>query len=138
MGQPTPVAVLMGMSGFPIVRPKAAGLSANLWRFGPREYWRNAARCHLLVIPVLLPGLAKGAVPIGSFLGLNTWVDLRAGLDETESFQRLVAGAQGQPIDKTAAEKLLAGLCSTWMSAQTAASPYPKPMPSARPPWFIS
>jgi hypothetical protein len=62
------------------------------------------------VIPVLLPELAKDAVPVGSFLGLNTWVDLRAGLDETESLQRLVAGARGKAIDAAAAEKLLTGL----------------------------
>ena len=47
------------------------------------------------VIPVLLPGLANDAVPVGSFLSLNTWVDLSAGLDEPESLQRLIAGAQG-------------------------------------------
>jgi hypothetical protein len=62
------------------------------------------------VIPVLLPGLANDAVPVGSFLNLNTWVDLRSGLDEPESLQRLVAGAQGKAIDAAAAEKLLAGL----------------------------
>jgi WD40 repeat protein len=60
------------------------------------------------VIPVLLPGLANDAVPVGAFLNLNTWVDLRSGLDETESFQRLIAGAQGQAIDKAA--ELPAGL----------------------------
>jgi hypothetical protein len=62
------------------------------------------------VIPVLLPGLANDAVPVGSFLGLNTWVDLRTGLDEPESFQRLLAGAQGRAIDAAAAERLLVGL----------------------------
>jgi hypothetical protein len=62
------------------------------------------------VIPVLLPGLANDAVPVGSFLSLNTWVDLRNGLDESESLQRLVAGAQGKAIDAAASEKLLAGL----------------------------
>ena len=62
------------------------------------------------VIPVLLPGLANDAVAVGSFLSLNTWVDLRPGLDEPESLQRLVAGAQGRAIDSAAAEKLLAGL----------------------------
>jgi hypothetical protein len=62
------------------------------------------------VIPVLLPGLANDAVPVGSFLSLNTWVDLRPGLDEPESLQRLVAGARGKAIDAAAAEKLLAGL----------------------------
>jgi hypothetical protein len=62
------------------------------------------------VIPVLLPGLANDAVPAGSFLSLNTWVDLRPGFDEPESLQRLVAGARGRAIDAAAAEKLLAGL----------------------------
>ena len=62
------------------------------------------------VVPVLLPGLANDSVPIGSFLSLNTWVDLRPGLDEPESLQRLIAGAQGRAIDAGAAEKLLTGL----------------------------
>ena len=62
------------------------------------------------VIPVLLPGLANDAVPIGRFLKLNTYVDLRAGLDDIEGLQRLVAGAQGKAIDDAAAEKRLAGL----------------------------
>jgi WD40 repeat protein len=62
------------------------------------------------VIPVLLPGLAPDAVPVGSFLSLNTWVDLRSGLDDPESLQRLIAGAQGRAIDTIRAKKLLAGL----------------------------
>ena len=62
------------------------------------------------VIPVLLPGLANDAVPVGSFLSLNTWVDLRPGLDEPEGLQRLVAGAQGRAINSAAAEKLFACL----------------------------
>jgi TIR domain len=62
------------------------------------------------VIPVLMPGLTNEAVPVGSFLSLNTWVDLRKGLDEPEGLGRLVAGVQGRAIDAAAAEKLLAGL----------------------------
>ena len=62
------------------------------------------------VIPVLLPGLAKDDIPVGRFLTLNTWVDLRKGLDEAESLQRLIAGVQGQPIDAAAAEKVLASI----------------------------
>ena len=62
------------------------------------------------VIPVLLPGLANDAVPVGSFLGLNTWVDLRPGLDSPESLQRLISGTRGRAIDVAAAETLLAGV----------------------------
>jgi hypothetical protein len=62
------------------------------------------------VVPVLLPGLANDALPVGSFLSLNTWVDLRSGLDDPQSIQRLIAGAQGQAIDAAAAEKLLPAL----------------------------
>ena len=62
------------------------------------------------VIPVLLPGLANDVVPIGRFLKLNTYADLRAGLDDPEGLQRLVDGAQGKAIDDAAVEKRLAGL----------------------------
>jgi hypothetical protein len=40
------------------------------------------------VIPVLLPHLREGDTPLGRFLGLNTWIDLRHGLDEAEALQR--------------------------------------------------
>jgi hypothetical protein len=62
------------------------------------------------VIPVLLPNVANDAIPVGRFLNLNTWVDLRNGFDDPESLRRLIAGAQGGAIDAAAAEKLLAGL----------------------------
>jgi TIR domain/Novel STAND NTPase 1 len=62
------------------------------------------------VIPVVLPKVANDAIPVGRFLNLNTWVDLRNGLDDPESLQRLIAGAQGEAIDAAVAEKLLAGL----------------------------
>lgn len=51
------------------------------------------------VIPVLLPGLQPDDVPLGTFLALNTWVDLRTGLDEPEPLQHLIAAAQGCAID---------------------------------------
>ena len=51
------------------------------------------------VIPVLLPGLQPADVPLGTFLALNTWIDLRPGLDEPEPLQRLIAAAQGRAID---------------------------------------
>jgi hypothetical protein len=59
---------------------------------------------------VLLPKVANDAIPVGRFLNLNTWVDLRSGLDEPESLQRLFAGAQGRAIDDAAAQRLFAGL----------------------------
>jgi hypothetical protein len=62
------------------------------------------------VIPALLPGLGNDDIPVGCFLGLNTWVDLRNGLDEPEALLRLVSGAQSASIDAAAASKLLAGL----------------------------
>jgi TIR domain/WD domain, G-beta repeat len=62
------------------------------------------------VVPVLLPKIANDAIPVGRFLNLNTWVDLRNGLDDPEGLQRLIAGVQGEAIDAAAAEKLLAGL----------------------------
>jgi TIR domain len=62
------------------------------------------------VVPVLLPKVTNDAIPVGRFMNLNTWVDLRNGLDEPESLQRLIAGAQGKAIDAAAAEKLLTGL----------------------------
>jgi hypothetical protein len=55
------------------------------------------------VIPVLLPGLANAAAPLGRFLNLNTWVDLRSGLDEPQALRRLVAGVQGAAIDAAGA-----------------------------------
>ena len=63
------------------------------------------------VLPVLLQGLENRDAPLGRFLGLNTWVDLRSGLDDPEALQRLIAGVQGQAIDTVAGDPRLAGLC---------------------------
>ena len=45
------------------------------------------------------------------FLGLNTWIDLRRGLDEPEALQRLIAAVQGQrdrrPRPRPAARRAL-------------------------------
>lgn len=51
------------------------------------------------VVPVLLPRLQPDDLPLGTFLTLNTWVDLRQGLDASEALQRLIAAVQGQAID---------------------------------------
>jgi len=45
------------------------------------------------VIPVLLPG----ADPALDFLSLNTWVDLRSGIDDSLAIAVLEAAARGQP-----------------------------------------
>ncbi len=46
------------------------------------------------VIPVLLPGASKDAVP--GFLAQRTWVDFRGGLDDETAYARLVAGIRGE------------------------------------------
>lgn len=48
------------------------------------------------VIPVLLPEADPKAV--SGFLAGRTWVDFRAGLDDGEAFQRLVAGIKGEAV----------------------------------------
>ncbi len=63
------------------------------------------------VLPVLLQGLDDRDAPLGRFLGLNTWIDLRSGLDDPEALQRLIAGVQGQAIDTVVRDPRLAGLC---------------------------
>src|SRR5262249_22428272 len=45
------------------------------------------------VIPVLLPGSDPSAV--NDFVELNSWVDLRLGLDDEDAMQRLVRATQG-------------------------------------------
>ena len=96
--------VLVGAQGFGEWQHREIQLGLN------RQAYAAKTGQAFPVIPVLLPGLANDAVPVGSFLSLNTWVDLRNGLDEPEALQRLVAGVRGQAIDRAAAEMLLAGL----------------------------
>jgi WD40 repeat protein len=58
---------------------------------------RTAREPAFRVIPVLLPGGDETALgEISSFLVLHTWVDFRAGLDDEDSFRRLLAGIRGQ------------------------------------------
>jgi len=63
------------------------------------------------VIPVLLPGgkeLGKEEPP--RFLRRLTWVDFRAGLDDEDAFERLLAGIRGEapgPASSEGAEKPL-------------------------------
>jgi len=81
------VAVFVGPSG---VSPwQNEEMSAALMR---------AVRTHdeYRVIPVLLPKVQEDAV--ATFLARRTWVDFRAGLDDEEAFQRLVALIKGEAI----------------------------------------
>ena len=48
------------------------------------------------IIPILLPGANNKA--LSGFLARRTWVDFRSGLDDTEAFERLVAGIKGEAI----------------------------------------
>lgn len=59
----------------------------------------NAVKTHeeYRIIPVLLPGADE--TQVSGFLGLRTWVDFRAGLDDEDAFNRLVGGIKGEAID---------------------------------------
>ncbi len=46
------------------------------------------------VIPVLLPGASEAEV--SGFLASRTWVDLRAGLDDADGYQRLLSAVRGE------------------------------------------
>jgi WD40 repeat protein len=48
------------------------------------------------VIPVLLPGAEPES--LDKFLAQRTWVDFRAGLDDAQAFERLVAGIKGEAV----------------------------------------
>ncbi|MCP4896648.1 MAG: TIR domain-containing protein, partial [bacterium] len=54
---------------------------------------RQARDHSFSVIPVILPN----ADPALGFLSLNTWVDLRGGVDDTESMDLLAAAVRGEP-----------------------------------------
>ncbi len=49
------------------------------------------------VIPVLLPGADPQRV--SPFLTRRTWVDFRAGSEDADALQRLIAGIQGRPSE---------------------------------------
>jgi hypothetical protein len=63
-----------------------------------REYYkaldRQAHEPGFPVIPVLLPGADDPAL---GFLGLNTWVDLRRGIEDESNVKILVRAARGLP-----------------------------------------
>ena len=65
---------------------------------------RQARTPTFSVIPVLLPG----ADPALGFLSLNTWADLRAGLDDPVPLAMLTAAVQGEPPGPDLQERLTA------------------------------
>jgi hypothetical protein len=69
---------------------------------------RQARTPTFSVIPVLLPG----ADPALGFLSLNTWVDLRAGLDDPSLLAVLTAAVRGEPPGPDLQERLTATLAA--------------------------
>ena len=84
------VAVCIGASGL------------GVWQ--QREHYkaldRQAHEPGFPVIPVLLPGVVDPAL---GFLGLNTWVDLRQGLEDGASIETLARSVRGLPPSDEAA-----------------------------------
>jgi formylglycine-generating enzyme required for sulfatase activity/KaiC/GvpD/RAD55 family RecA-like ATPase len=71
---------------------------------------RQAREEAFSVIPVLLPG----AEPALEFLSLNTWVDLREGIDSPESLRILASAARGEaagPVLEKQAQMVRATVC---------------------------
>ncbi len=56
----------------------------------------------LPVIPVLLPR----SEPVSGFLRLNSWVDMRGGIDDPIAFEALIAGIDGRAPGPSAEEKI--------------------------------
>ena len=77
------VAVFLGPQGMGRWQQPEAYLSLD----------RQTRAADFAVVPVLLPG----ADPALGFLSLNTWVDLRHGLDDPVSIGVLEAAVRGQP-----------------------------------------
>jgi len=78
--------------------------------FGPwqaREMWaalgRQGRDPDFPVIPTLLPGAEE--VP-SLFLGLNTWVDMRRGVDDEAAFHKLLQAIQGEGMGGPVFEEL--------------------------------
>jgi hypothetical protein len=69
---------------------------------------RQAHDLSFPVIPILLPG----AEPALGFLALNTWVDLRAGLDDPLSLTVLTVALRGEPPGPLTQERLTATLAT--------------------------
>ena len=82
VGDCASAAVLLGPSGIGTWQHREQFLALD----------RQARDSRFRVIPVLLPG----ADPALGFLALNTWVDLRAGVDDPHALDLLAAAARGE------------------------------------------
>jgi WD40 repeat protein len=78
----------------------ASGLGAWQQREHYKALDRQAHEPGFPVIPVLLPGVVDPAL---GFLGLNTWVDLRQGLEDGVSIEILARAVRGLPPGDDAA-----------------------------------
>lgn len=64
------------------------------------------------VIPVLLPGAERGERGrLPAFLTRATWVEFRQGLDDSDSFHRLVAGIKGLAPGRGPSQTSYEGVC---------------------------
>ena len=82
------------------------GREIGYWQQREIEYaldkqGRETSQQHVFpVIPVLLPGAES--LPTG-FLALNTWVDLRTGVEDEEAIDDMVRAVRGAPAERTEA-----------------------------------
>jgi formylglycine-generating enzyme required for sulfatase activity len=110
-GQPWPVALEQALG---TCRAVAVFLGPNgMGSWQQREKWlaldRQAREPGFPVIPVLLPRAEQLAL---EFLSLNTWVDLRAAMDDAEALDGLIHAARGEAPGPALSEQLSATLAS--------------------------
>ena len=98
VGDCAAVAVLLGPNGTGNWQQREKDLALD----------RQARDAAFPVIPVLLPG----AEPALGFLGLNTWIDLRNGLDDATALSILTAAVRGQPPGPELRDRLQATLAA--------------------------
>jgi hypothetical protein len=80
---------------------------------------RQTRAPEFVVVPVLLPG----ADPVLGFLSLNTWVDLRTGLDDALALGVLEAAVRGRPPGPDLQERVTATLATVCPSGKMRRNP---------------
>jgi hypothetical protein len=111
-GQPWPQALEEALGSCRAVAVFVGPQTLGTWQLREKDLAlnRQARDPQFPVIPVLLPG-AEAAL---GFLSLNTWVDLRARLDDPIGLEILKAAIRGESPGPDLQEKLgafLAGVC---------------------------